>query len=133
MTAKDPFPIGKNKGVPIGDISQFARKWFLEQSWFLEKYPDIVAIWSGKEVEVSTTSERETLVDEGNILATMPKDFQLWWHQAYGTRLRTAGGMNYIPFLRVAKEAWLACEKRKPKDPTPVQPNPSSPDEDIPF
>lgn len=130
MTARDPFPIGKYKGTPIGDIPQSYRTWALEQAWFVEKNPEIVAIWGGKEKEVSTVSEHEVLDSEAEIFKSMPPEFKTWWMSAYGTRMRQANGMTYIPFLRVAKEAWCACERRKSAVPKPAQPDLN---EDVPF
>ena len=37
----DEMPIGKNKGQQISDISEFAAKWYLQQEWFRDTWPNL--------------------------------------------------------------------------------------------
>ena len=41
LTPETPFPFGKNKGVPLGEMPPDYLAWFISVEWS-SKYPDLV-------------------------------------------------------------------------------------------
>jgi len=55
---------------------------------------------------------------EESLLADAPYGFIEWWNRAYGNRLLIMGESFYIPYLRVALEAWCGCMEQGKKEVT---------------
>ena len=116
MTGRDLMPIGKHKGIQLDKLPQTYITWFCDQEWAEEKYPDIFAFFVEGEDATATSKEIETNTAEADILISMPASFSTWWNRAYGERLRQAGMDFYLPYMRVAREAWLASSKQLGED-----------------
>lgn len=90
----------------------------MDQDWFEEKAANaaIADFWSLQrdhpdegEVVMATKTEAKNINAEKDLLAMAPPGFQVWWFRAYGNRLLKDGEVLYVPYLRVALEAWRAA------------------------
>ena len=110
MTSRDLWPIGKYKGQPISTIPQDYRDWFCGQDWAASKYPDLYEFLMSEDgvADRPVTEEQKVIDAEQELLAHAPTAFTIWWKNAYGERLRKQGEVLYVPYLRVALEAWKA-------------------------
>lgn len=128
MTGREPMPFGKYKGTPLKDVPKDYRRWCEEQDWFEERWSDIADYWSMQssdpdraEVVMATKTEAKNINAEKELLSQSPPGFQVWWFRAYGNRLLQQGEVLYIPYLRVALEAWRAALTPVGGQPTPEQ------------
>ena len=105
MTANDPMPFGKHKGMPIKDVPQEYKDWLLKQEGFEKNHAELCAVFKGQ-----PPSAKETQVDaeEDLILTTAPQEFQDWWWAQHGKNLRKHNSDHYIAHLRIALGAWRA-------------------------
>lgn len=117
MTDRDPMPFGKygpKNGNPktVGEVKREHPdyvKWLINQDGFKDKNKAMYAYFTDAP-EAATAKEVDNIQAEEGLLRGMSESFKTWWKVAYGDRLRKDGEMLYIPYLRVAKEAWLHCE-----------------------
>lgn len=117
MTGKDIIWFGKYGKFKLGDAAWSLERvkrddpayvaWLLGQPDFAQKNPALAEYFrTGK--EDATPKEVENNDTGELLLGSMNDRFRAWWARAYGDRLRTQGPMTYIPYLRVAIEAWKA-------------------------
>jgi hypothetical protein len=85
-------------------------EWLCGQEGFKDKNPKLWQFFMEGDAVSSTEAERGVIDLEKQLLLSMSTTFTRWWMKAYGDRLRLAGEMFYIPYLRVAIEAWHAAE-----------------------
>jgi len=109
MTDRDLMPFGKHKGKPMGEVPKDYLKWLLGQDGFADKNKEMAAYIRG-EKSAATEKELDNIKVETELLKDAPPAFKNWWTIAYGDRLRKQGELLYIPYLRVALEAWKQCE-----------------------
>lgn len=112
MLPTDPFPFGKYKGTPIGEVDPSYITWLKTTEWFTAdgKWGELYVLLSpGGATKASTPKERQVFDDGKDILAGAPPGFPEWWSRAYGERLRRDGQDLYIPYLRVSLDAWHAA------------------------
>lgn len=123
MTSRDLMPFGKYKGTPIGTVPKTYLTWLFNQEGAEDKFPVLFDWFCGGDNATATPKEVENNSLEESLLLSMPTPFKLWWLKAYGDRLRKCGPDFYIPYLRVAIEAWtaasrqLAVEQPRPEPP----------------
>ena len=110
MTSRDLMPFGKYKGQPLSNVPAEYAEWLCGQEGFHEKNPKLWEFFMEGDAVSSTPAERGVIDLERQLLLSMSTAFTRWWMKAYGDRLRLAGEMFYIPYLRVAIEAWHAAE-----------------------
>ena len=146
MTSRDLMTFGKHKGKPLGDVDRSYFDWLMKQDGFADKNNDL-AKWI-KEGDFSAEPiEHSNNEEETDLFRRAPEAFKHWWSVAYGDRCRKQASHNYIPFMRVALDAWLhatgiqlaAAQKPQPPSPPSVKPVPTVPttsgpsDQDIHF
>lgn len=128
MTPRDPFPIGKHKGMSLSDLKAKEPSyvaWICDQDWFEEKFPEIYEYFCTG-VTHTAPAEKKVMDSDDSMLDPMPDAFKRFWNLQYGKRLRVQGMHQYTALLRVACTTWNAClesagklELPKPKPPVP--------------
>lgn len=127
MTSRDAMPFGKHKGKPLSDVPRSYFAWFFDQPDTKTKFADLYHWFVNGDASASAI-EKSNLDAEAALLLGVTTRFREWWSRAYGERLRKSGELNYIPYLRVAIEAWAAAEKQLadhvtlPPDTPPARP-----------
>jgi len=113
MSGDDIMPFGKygHKGTPtkLKDVPRTYFEWLMQQEGFAQKNPQLAAWIKEGDNATATPKEVENLTIGNDLLERAPVGFKAWWVAAYGERLRKQGEMHYIPYLRVAVEAWKAA------------------------
>jgi len=117
------MPFGKHKGKPMGEVPKDYLQWLLKQDGFTEKNKEMAKYING-EPDAATPKELENIQVASQLLLKAPVEFSNWWSVAYGERLRKQGELMYVPYLRVALEAWLHCEGIQLARPKTVIPQP---------
>jgi hypothetical protein len=108
MTPRDPFPIGKHKGMSLTDIKAKEPSyvaWICDQDWFEEKFPEIYEYFCTG-VTYTKPAEKEVMDSDDSMLDLMPDAFKRFWNLQYGKRLRVQGMHQYTALLRVACTTW---------------------------
>lgn len=126
MTSKDLMPFGKHKGKPMGEVDRSYFDWLMKQDGFADKNKEM-ARWIREGDAAAPAIEQKNNEEESELFRRAPEPFKHWWTIAYGDRLRKQGAHNYIPFMRVALEAWLQATgvqlaAQKPAPPPPIPP-----------
>jgi len=117
---------GKHKGKPLGDVDRSYFDWLMKQDGFADKNKDL-AKWIKDGDAAAEPIEHDNNEQETDLFRRAPEAFKHWWTIAYGDRCRKQAAHNYIPFMRVALEAWLhatgiqlAAQKPQPVAPATV-------------
>jgi hypothetical protein len=106
MTSKDLMTFGKHKGKALGDVDRSYFDWLMKQDGFADKNKDL-ARWIKDGDAAAAPIEQSNNEEETDLFRRAPEAFRHWWTIAYGDRCRKQAAHNYIPFMRVALEAWL--------------------------
>jgi uncharacterized protein (DUF3820 family) len=113
MTSHDLMPFGKFKDLELGEVPGDYVDWLMQQDWFTDpngRWADIFAYFSAESDEaIATDGELARDKMESDLLNEMPKEFLVWWTRQYGIRFKQTHADMFIPYLRVAREAWLAA------------------------
>lgn len=111
MTSRDIMPFGKHEGKRLGEIPRTYFVWLFDQDGTEEKFPELFDWFCDGDTKTGSTQEIESNNIETTLLNSLPDCFSKWWFASYGDRLRSSGPDFYIPYLRVAVEAWTASSK----------------------
>ena len=106
MTSRDLMTFGKHKGKPLGDVDRSYFDWLMKQDGFADKNKDL-AKWIKEGDASAEPIEHSNNEEETDLFRRAPEAFKHWWSVAYGDRCRKQASHNYIPFMRVALDAWL--------------------------
>lgn len=124
MTPLDKLGFGKYRDFAIKDVPRDYWDWLIKQDGFKDKQPALFEWITTKndaalEKYVAPTpraatstspavATEEVSKEEQTLIGMSPRGFKEWWSGAYGSRLRSQGELLYIPYMRVAINAWTA-------------------------
>jgi len=100
LTAADPMPFGKHKGVPMGEVPTQYLRWFMKQEWTSD-WPAVVEY-----INVSERLEQEEVVTPLTDDDTMP------FGKHKGTKMRDvpASYLDWLLGKDWLHEEWPALE-----------------------
>lgn len=110
MTSRDLMYFGKYKDTSLKDVPREYFSWLFQQDGAIEKHKKLYE-WFCHGDSAASAKEQENITVGEEILNNAPQSFKDWWTSAYGNRLRTNAEDLYLPYLRVARESWMAAEK----------------------